>query len=197
MTATLGILAAVATACCAAALVALHLLPSRYDPVRNAVSDYGVGRYHYLYRVQATALGIAAILLAFAFISTVHPRPDGEIALLVAFGAARIAIPWFPTDFNRTRPTRTGMIHLLLAGIAFVTIGFAAADLRVEVRNDPGWQTVYNLVRGVGWVVVVTAILTALAVRGRLFRGMFGLVERSLYAAMLCWFLVVSLHVAA
>jgi hypothetical protein len=165
--------------------------------VRNAVSDYGVGRYRYWYRAQTTALGIAAILLAVALGHAVHPRPYVEIGLLVAFGVARIAIPWFPTDLDRRRPTPSGMIHLVLAGIAFGTIAFAAADLHTDVRNDPGWDTVYNLVRAVGWFVVITAILTGLAARGRIFRGVFGLVERSLYAAMLCWFLVVSLHIAA
>jgi hypothetical protein len=39
-----SVLAALATAVQAVALIGLHLLPTGYDPVRDAVSDYGVGR---------------------------------------------------------------------------------------------------------------------------------------------------------
>ena len=40
-----SIIAALATAVQAVALIMLHLLPTGYNPVRDAVSDYGVGRY--------------------------------------------------------------------------------------------------------------------------------------------------------
>lgn len=40
-----SIIAALATVVQAVALVVLHLLPTGYDPVRDAVSDYGVGPY--------------------------------------------------------------------------------------------------------------------------------------------------------
>ena len=42
---TLGIVAAVATAAQAGALIALHVLPTGYNPRRDAVSDYGIGRF--------------------------------------------------------------------------------------------------------------------------------------------------------
>jgi hypothetical protein len=38
-----GIIAALATAVQAVALIVLHVLPTGYDPGRDAVSDYGVG----------------------------------------------------------------------------------------------------------------------------------------------------------
>ena len=38
-----SIVAALATAVQAGALIVLHLLPTGYNPVRDAVSDYGVG----------------------------------------------------------------------------------------------------------------------------------------------------------
>ena len=38
-----SIIAALATAVQAVALIMLHLLPTGYNPVRDAVSDYGVG----------------------------------------------------------------------------------------------------------------------------------------------------------
>jgi hypothetical protein len=38
-----SVVAALATAVQAVALIMLHLLPTGYHPVRDAVSDYGVG----------------------------------------------------------------------------------------------------------------------------------------------------------
>jgi len=38
-----SVVAALATAVQAVALIMLHLLPTGYNPVRDAVSDYGVG----------------------------------------------------------------------------------------------------------------------------------------------------------
>ena len=47
-----GIIAALATTVQAVALIVLHLLPTGYNPVRDAVSDYGVGP-HQTFNVRA------------------------------------------------------------------------------------------------------------------------------------------------
>jgi hypothetical protein len=48
-----SILAALATAIQAVALITLHVLPTGYNPVRDAVSDYGVGPYRgWFYRCR-------------------------------------------------------------------------------------------------------------------------------------------------
>ena len=115
------------------------------------------------------------------------------IALLVIFAAARLAIPSFPTDLDRGQPTRTGRIHVLLAGVAFASIAWAAAALPDTVD----WPSVHGLLVTVGWIVVATAIACGLAMTRRLHATMepfFGLIERCFYAAMITWFGVVSIH---
>ena len=52
--------AALATAVQAVALIMLHLLPTGYHPVRDAVSDYGIGPYRGWFWLQAAAGGSAA-----------------------------------------------------------------------------------------------------------------------------------------
>jgi hypothetical membrane protein len=47
-----------------AVVVVLHFLPTGYDLVHNAVSDYGVGRYAPLFRVSLWAGSIAVLALA-------------------------------------------------------------------------------------------------------------------------------------
>ena len=196
MTDLLGALAAIATLASAVALVYVHTRPTGYDPVRDAVSDYGVGRYRVWYSAAAITLGVAGILLASSIAASVRPEPVFLVALLVVFGIARIAIVRFPVDLDRRPASRTGRIHFLLAGIAFVAIAFAAATLPRVVVGNPGWADVEGLLRTTGWLVVVTAVAAGLGLRVATLRPVFGLLERLLYASMLTWFMAVSLHIA-
>jgi len=194
VTEALAILAAVATLVCLAALVYLHTLPTGYRPLTDAVSDYGVGPFRVWYRVQASALGLTAILLALALWAGVRPVPVRPIGLLVAFGIARLLIPFFPTDLDRTKPTSTGRTHLQLAAAAFVTIAFAAPTLHAAIKDDPAWAGIAQLLGRLGWAVATTALITGIALRVPPLRQRFGLIERLLYAAMIAWFLVVAIH---
>ena len=185
MVATLAVIALAATFTCFGVLVAVHLRPTGYDPLRDAVSDYGVGPSLPYYRAQTAAMALAAIVIAVALAKAVDPAPKRAIVLLCLFAAARVAIPFFPTDLDRTRRTGTGAIHVLLAAVAFGAVAWAAATLPGKVH----WTGLAAL----GWIVVVTAIATAFSLRARV--PYFGLVERSFYAATLAWlaFVAVSL----
>lgn len=184
MVTALALLAGVATLACLSALVWVHLRPTGYDPLRDAVSNYGVGPSSAFYRAQTAAMALAAIFTAAALAKAIDPAPTRAIVLLLVFAAARLAIPWFPTDLDRTQRTRTGLIHAGLAGVAFASIAWAAANLTQHV-DWPGC-------RAFGWAVVVTAIATVLAIRTRF--PYFGVVERLFYAATIAWLLFVSLN---
>lgn len=182
-----------ATAACLAVLVWLHLLPTGYQPVRNAVSDYGVGRFAHLYRAQTTACAVSALLLAGAVSVGVDPAPTSVVVLLVVFAVARILIPWYPTDLDRGHPTRTGRIHVLLAGLAFGSIAWAAAALPDRVD----WPGIHGTLVALGWAVVVLAVACGLCMSRALHRAtepFFGLVERVFYVAMLSWLALVAIQ---
>jgi hypothetical protein len=195
VTVAIGILAFLATLGCVAALVRVHLLPTGYRPVSNAVSDFGVGAYKGYYRAQTAAIAYASLLVAAGIARTVQPVPQLLVFLLMTFAAARLAIPSFPTDLDRSRPTLTGRIHLLLAGAAFASIAWAAAILPNRVH----WPGLHGVLVVLGWIVVVSAVTCALAVT-RLVRKQaepyFGAIERVFYAATLLWFFVVSVRLA-
>src|SRR3954454_7797967 len=190
MTPVLGILAALLTLACAASIVRVHLLPTGYSPVSNAVSDYGVGAYSRYYRWQTAALAYAGLVLAAALARTVHPVPQLLVFLLMTFAAARLLIPSFPTDLDRSRPTATGRIHLLLAGAAFGSIAWCAVALPDRVD----WQNLHGTLVVIAWVMVAAAVACALAISVPFATRFFGLVERLFYAATILWFLLVSLH---
>jgi hypothetical protein len=195
VTATLGVLVAVATMCCAGCLIYVHTLPTGYEPLRDAVSDYGVGRYRFWYRAAAATLGAAGLLLAVALSRAVDPAPVGVVVLLVAFGVARLAIVAFPTDLDRSRRTTTGRVHVFLAAVAFVSIAVAAPKLYAAVSGDRSWASDDGALKALAWAIVVGSGATFVAV-GPTLRSYFGLIERLLYAFILTWFLVVALHLA-
>lgn len=168
--------ALVCTVGCMACLVYLHLAPTGYSPVRNAVSEYGIGRYAHWYGLQATLAGIAALFLAVAL---GHPRR--VVTLLVVLAVARIAIAWFPTDGGSGQPTQRGGIHLVLALIAFTAASWAAIALKPSDHGAP-W---------LGWLMAALAISMMISLRTSL-RPWFDLIERSYYAAMLAWLILIS-----
>ena len=99
---------------------ALHLLRTGYNPVRDAVSDYGVGRYRAWFWAQAVAGGIAGLALAIALAETTPSVPTLVVAMLVISAVARFLIPAFATDQHGSRfQTVHGTIHMILAIVIF------------------------------------------------------------------------------
>ena len=84
-----SVVAALATAVQAAALITLHLLPTGYNPVRDAVSDYGVGPYRGWFWLQAAAGGVGCLALGIA-LAQLHPfTPTQVVVALIVTAAAR------------------------------------------------------------------------------------------------------------
>jgi hypothetical protein len=177
-----GVLALACFAVALGLLVRMHLLPTELAPARDAISDYGATRYHRNYRTMVVALGGGAILLA---IGLAERTDAGNLVWLWIYGVARIAIAGFMIDADRTRMTREGRIHWLLASVAFASIAVAAST--IHWTGQPGIERV------LGWAVVVTAVATLLTVR---VTAIFGLVERLLYAASLAWLVIAAIDLA-
>lgn len=166
------------TGLCLACLVFLHLAPTGYSPLRNAVSEYGVGRFGGWYRAQAACAALAAIALAVAL-----GGPRRVVTLLAVFAAARILIGWFPTDtFAGGERTARGGVHLLLAAVAFVAAAWAAIALKPAQHGEPA----------LGWAMAACAVGTSLAVRHETLRPWVGLIERGFYVALLAWLALVA-----
>jgi len=157
------------TAGCIGCLVYLHLAPTGYSPVRNAVSEYGIGAYGAWYRAQVRCAGVAAILLAVALRH--HTR---VVVLLLVLAAARIAISLFPV---------THRSHVLFALVAFTSASWAAIALKRYEHGLPA----------LGWAMAACAVGTSVALHSSL-RPWLGLIERGFYAAMLTWLVLVNVR---
>jgi hypothetical protein len=198
MVETLSYLAAVAMVISAAALVVLHLLPTGYNPIRDAVSDYAIGRYRAAFWLFVVAGAVSGFALAIALARSDPTKPTLTIAMLLLSGAARLLIPLFPTDQGGSRfQTVKGTIHMLLAVAIFASIAVAASNLGGTIGHEHAWHKVKGLVDGwLPWVITATAVATGLAMVGPRLKHVFGLVERSYYVSSIAWFLVVSIELA-
>jgi Protein of unknown function (DUF998) len=107
-----SIVADLATAVQAVALITLHLLPTGYNPVCDAVSDYGVGLYRGRFWLQTVAGGVGCLALAIA-LAELHPfTPTQVVVALTATAAARFLLLFFAADQQGSRfQTRHGTIH--------------------------------------------------------------------------------------
>lgn len=194
------VLAIGAGACFIAAVLVLvraHFLPTGYDPVRDAVSDYGVGPYHRYYRAMVVLLGLGAALLVVALARDTEAENLG-LAFLGAYAAARLGIASFMTDLPGTPVTQAGRVHLVLAAVAFTAIAFGATDVTGAIDGSPGWSgDVASALRFEARAVALTAVLTLVCFLVPLARErVFGLVERLLYVASVAWLVTASLHLA-
>jgi hypothetical protein len=180
-----GLLGLICVAASGVILIALHFLPTRLDPIRYAVSDYGWTAYHVGYRTMVVLQGVGALLIA---IGLGQQTDAASLGWLYVYGVVRLLISGFMTDREPQAfrsLTRTGRIHMLLAGTAFASIAVAASHL--------DWTGKPAVLGPLGWLVSATAIATGTAlVVPRIRRVALGLIERTHYASAITWLIVVS-----
>lgn len=177
----------VATACALAAMVVLHVLPTGLSPIRNAVSQYGITRYHQGYRVLTVALGVAGLAAAVA-VASAYPsqRRAAIVALLVVFGLCRLAISWWPMDAPGQPRSNHGTVHLVLAFGAFLTVTAAAGRMQQAVaRATRLFGAGYGPALGVAfWILVAGVVGMVLARRLDAQHRYFGAAERLVYVGI-------------
>ena len=183
MTAALVGLICVATS--GVILITLHFLPTGLNPIRYAVSDYGWTSYQLGYRTMVVLQGVGAILIAVGLGQQTDVK---SLGWLYVYGVVRLLVSGFMTDRepeSLRSLTRTGRIHVLLAGTAFASIAVAASHL--------DWAGRPAVLGPLGWIVSGTAIATGTAlVVPPIRRVALGVIERMHYAAAITWLIVVS-----
>lgn len=197
MTEALAVAAIVAITVQVGALIALHLLPTGYHPIHDAISDYGIGRFRSVFWLHVVAGGVAGLALAVG-LARLHPdRPGLTVAMLVVAALARFLLPAFPTDQGGDRfQTRKGIIHMILAIAAFTAVAVAASTIWGALQHDPGWQGHRGLLNVLQWAITATAIATAVALRGPRLKRIFGVFERLFEVTWVAWVYVVAIQLA-
>ncbi|OYO16516.1 hypothetical protein BI335_10650 [Enemella evansiae] len=163
--------------------VALHRTSDRH-PVREAVSDYGVGPSRRLFSVMGGLQAAAWLALA---LGTWFAFPDwsyrGTAALmLVALGVLGAALLFVPTDLEGEKLTRRGLLHYLIAILGFGLSYSLTGDISRMMTTGGG------LLVGLHWVALISLILLCVCLVPRL-RRWFGLFERIFLLAIALFYL--------
>jgi zinc transporter ZupT len=170
-------------------LAVLHVLPTGYNPIHHAVSDYGVGRYRSLFTVALYVSSVGVLALAFALLKGVGSPPlaTRDVAYRLLIPLVRIGMTLFPTSLEGQRISRTGLLHYAFAVAAFTFTYLAISAMTPALRElDPsGWA------RGpLGWAqwIVGPALALVVITMLRPLRRVFGLFERLFLVATNLWF---------
>jgi hypothetical protein len=164
--------------------------------VRQAVSDYEVGRYQPVLTVPLYVSSAGVLALAFALISGVGtpPPPTRDLAYLLLIPLARIGMTLFPTNLEGQRISRSGLLHHVFAIAAFTLTYLTISGMTPALRElDPnGWARA-----PLGWLAWIVAPALALVVVTMLrpLRRIFGLFERTFLLTTNVWFALAAVLV--
>lgn len=165
-----------------ALLARLHLVSDRH-PVREAVSDYGVGPTRRLFGLMGVTAAASWFLLAAA---TWCGWPQWEdrataTATLAAMGLVTVLIPLVPTDLEGERLTARGAVHYGLA-IAQFGLAYNLSGNVARLLGGPLLGTLH-VISAVSLVGLCVCLVPAL-------RRYFGAFERVFIVAIGCSYLV-------
>jgi Protein of unknown function (DUF998) len=190
-----AVVSLVATSAYLALFVAWHVLPTGYNPVRHAVSDYAIGRYGYLFRIGLWVSSLGVLALAFALMAGVGSPPlaTRDLVYLFLIPVTRIGMALFPTDLEGERLSRTGRMHYLFAIAAFTFTYLAISEMTSVLRDLDPAQWIRASLRWSAWAVAPELFLVVVTMV-RPLRRIFGLFERLFLLTTNVWFILVAVQ---
>ena len=195
----LGMFAIAGIALYVALDILAQALHPQQNPIRDAESSLALGAFGWIMALDFVVRGLLALALIAGLQKALVPAARSQVgAILIevwAVGAFLLAL--FPTDAPGQR-TLHGLIHALVALIAFFAAAVGALLISRRLAADPRWL---HLRRPLSTIAVFAlAMLLAVLIAGQRLAaspqpgGIFGLVERAFLALVLLWMLVVALR---
>lgn len=169
--------------------IALHLVPSDYNVVQHAVSDYAVGPTRRLATAVTWTSAVFWAAIAGA-IALGPPTPEKGVALwLVVLAVIFAVLPLLPTDVEGQPVTFIGRLHMV-AAIAWFTIAYSCMGNIVRLLTALAPQGLVSFLGVTRWVTAAAliALVTALVIR-RLRPYAFGISERIFLLAVYVFYL--------
>lgn len=175
--------------------VIAQLLPPHYNAITQPESDLAIGPYGFLMTINFAIRGLLSLALLIGLTRTLSKEGRSEFGrvLLSIWTVGAFLLALFPTDLAGQKPTLHGLIHLLVAFIAFVSVAIGELLLSLRFAADERWQTVRNPTVTIAFVTLIALFLLFFGMFAGL-NGIGGLLERVFLGLSLLWILVVALH---
>lgn len=178
-------------------LVALHLVPSDYNIVEHAVSDYAVGRTRKLSSIMTWMTAAFWVALAVAVVKGFPDWGDlvGITASLLVLAVIFTVLPFLPTDLEGEKATTIGRLHLL-AAVAWFALSYACMGNFTRLLQPLVPAPLGSTLAITFWVALISliALVTALVIRP-LRRYAFGISERVFLLSVSIFYFVVAVGI--
>ena len=176
--------------------VLLAFLRPGYSLIYNAESDYGRGPWFWVMDLNFLLRCALSLAIAGALSRVARPgaRTSHGLALLVGWAVCSGLLAFFADDPEGTPLRGSGVVHLVLAFIAFACITVGAILISASLMSDPGWRP-------------AARVLLAISIAGALAFLLFlhgaqhphapeGLYERIFLGLQLLWIAIAAIAIA-
>lgn len=172
-----------------------QLLPPHYNPISQAESDLGVGPYGWVMSLNFVLRGLIALAFVLALRDGLPTRARSRAgeALLLVWGGGSVILALFATDVSAGHHTVHGLVHLVVALVAFLAVAIGELLLSARLGADSRLRTSVPIVT----LLAVLAVIAMLVSFVSLTTGVFGLSERTFLALALIWQAVVAARISA
>jgi len=176
--------------------VLLAFLRPKYSLLYNAESDYGRGPWYWVMDINFLLRCVLSLAIAGALYRTV--RLDGRtragLALLVTWAICSGLLAFFADDPRGTPQTGSGVVHVVLALIAFPCITVGAILISASLISDPAWRRAAPVLLAIS--VGGALALLLLGAPHKHYHAPSGLYERIFLGLELLWMAVAAIAIA-
>jgi hypothetical protein len=173
--------------------ILLAFLRPGYSLIYNAESDYGRGPWFWV--MDANFLLRCALSLAIVDALSQVLRPDGRtrggLALLVTWAICSGLLAFFADDIEGTPQHGSGVVHLILAFIAFTAIAIGAILISASLMSDPAWRPAAPVLLAISIAAAIAYLLLGGALKHH--HAPDGLYERIFLGLELLWIAIAAI----
>lgn len=177
--------------------VLLAFLRPGYSLIYNAESDYGRGPWSWVMDANFLLRCLLSLALAMALAQVIRPgtRARSGLALLAVWAVCSGLLAFFADDLEGQPVRGSGIVHLVLAFIAFTCITAGTIVLSASLRPDPAWRRAAALLLPVSLAGAAAFLLLGTAAGHHHAPG--GLYERIFLGLQLLWIALAAASIIA
>ena len=162
----------------------LHLLKRDLSPTQHFISEYALGDFGWVQRIDFLAVGLGTIALALT-LSRVVKNP-GRIApiFIGCFGVSALLVAFVQIDGPQPITTE-GQAHEMISAIGFVLLLTGMFVMAKKFRSDAAWSALRTPT--IVWAVIASTTFVFMMVLG-------GVGQRIFIASCFSWMLAIAYH---
>jgi hypothetical protein len=167
-----------------AGVMVLHLLKRDLNPTQHFISEYALGDFGWIQRIDFLAVGVGTIALALTLGRVV--KNPGRIApiFIGLFGVSALLVAFVRIDGPQPITTE-GQAHEMISAIGFVLLISGMFVIARKFRSDAAWSALRRPT--IAWAATASATFIFMVVLG-------GIGQRIFIAACFSWMLAMAYH---